>query len=182
MTDETERTQVNIRVDPETKEKWDQATGREPGKKYQSITELITQAVKKDLSDEADSDDSDAGPVEIDADLSVIEDDLLPAMARIENRFDDLETRLKTVEREITAGPDIDLERTVAEILPPESELDGTAGAMTVTDIAKTIGADRRRVRAAIEELTANGEVTEDRPPSAVEGEDHPAVYYLPED
>jgi len=176
---------VTVRVEQWRYEQWDEHVGREPGDDYESMSQLVRRAVDREVSDDNTGSVADESTT-VEADMSPITDDVLPALERIESRLDGLDDRLSAVEREHTAesrsGPD--LERIVLELLPSESDMDGLSDAKTVTDLAKMTGASPNDIRVALDSLNdrRTQPIAQDRDPhSSPEGEETPAVYYRTE-
>jgi len=177
---ENDSKQVNIRVEQWRYDEWSEHVGRDPGDEYETMSQLIRRAVGREIAD-------DGGRVPettaVQADMSVVTDDVLPALERIESELGRLDDRLSAVERERTAEnrSGADLERIILELLPSESELEGLDGAKSVTDLAKMTGTSPDDVKDVLDQLNdrRTQPIAQDRDPHpAPEGEESPFVYY----
>ena len=184
MSNESEQwKQVNVRVKQHRYRNWTEHVGREPGNEYRSISELIRHSVEKELHGDHTrlSNDTDAT---IEADMSAITDDVMPALRKIKQQLTDIDSRLNAVERNETADTSgIDLERIVLELLPTQSELDGTSDAMTVAELSKATGASPDNIRDTLDSLNdrKNQPIQIDDGPSRMADGEAPLVYYRSE-
>lgn len=166
-----EWTQINVRLDPDTKTEWKESTGQGPEYEYRNVSQLVRRAVSKELRrrDTADT----GGQADV---APVLDDEVLPALKRIESRLEELDARVQAVERDVEAeSPEYDLQRVVLQLLPsyPANEIPTEGGRVrddvraevmestaTAETVARRIGADEGDVRDALDaQAEATGHV-----------------------
>lgn len=158
-----EWTQLNVRLDPKTKAEWKESTGQGPEYEYRNVSQLVRQAVTAELRGR---DTVDTGGHGTDV-APILDDEVLPTLKRIESRLEELDARVRAVERDAeTEGPEYDLQRVVLQLLPsyPANEITIEGGRIrdeirvevlesttTAEALAQRIGADAGDVRDALD-------------------------------
>lgn len=108
--------QVNIVVTKDQKARWKEHLNQN-GSEFQSLSHLIRQSVEKEVSsDENDSQDQSAPTHD--------NSEVLDAIGRLDERLQDFETRLASIEQDVRNDPDVrDLANRLFEHLPAKDEL-----------------------------------------------------------
>jgi hypothetical protein len=177
--------QVNVRIKQHRYNDWKEHVGREPGDEYGTVSQLIRHAVARELHGEHGprvTDDMDGATIE--ADMSPITDDVMPALQGIKQQLSEMDNRLTAVERNEQADTSgIDLERIVLELLPAESELDGLSEAMSVAELSKATGASPDDIRDTLDSLNDRRRqtVVADEGHQRMADGEAPLVYYRSE-
>ncbi|HET7324952.1 MAG TPA: hypothetical protein VFJ06_11515 [Halococcus sp.] len=164
---ENDREQVNIPLDADVKDQWEDFVDEHPDYRY--VSHLVRAAVGKEIRGVS----SDSGTSGVsDERLSDIESGIIS----LENTLSEVNERLSNIERAMEAPAEdiLDLAGKIFEVLPEEKELTATTqspldpdeappviegGGNTyvqtgrVTDIAEYLEEQRYRVRQAIEHL-----------------------------
>jgi cation transport regulator ChaC len=169
--------QVNIRLQPERKERWTSAVSEDTT--YENLTHLIRLSVEKELKGEHDvpaSSESTAG----EADTS---GEVLTTLNRIERSVENMDDRLSALEQESEAENKTNrvLRNAIFEILPAESELEGGNDyGMTAEEIAKTLGVEPGEVSYVIDRMQTSQIQSEQLPSQQGDPDDaeQPTVYY----
>jgi hypothetical protein len=107
--------QVNIVVTEGQKERWKDYLDRN-GAEFQSLSHLIRQSVEKEVSSE-ENNTQEKAPTQDNSEI-------LEAISRVDERLQDFETRLTSIETEVRNDPDVrDLANRLFEHLPTKDEL-----------------------------------------------------------
>ena len=107
--------QVNIVVTEAQKEKWKDYLDQN-GAEFQSLSHLIRLSVEKEVSDDEQNTQQQAP--------SQDNSEVLDAISRVDERLQDFETRLTSIETEVRNDPDVrDLANRLFEHLPTKDEL-----------------------------------------------------------
>lgn len=155
--------QINVRLPDDQKNRWFDATGQGPGNEYSNVSQLVRTAVEKELQGRETANTGGHGT----GVAPILDDEVLPALKRIESRLEELDARVRAVERDAeTEGPEYDLQRVVLQLLPsyPSNEIVTEGGrirdeirvevlesTVTAETLAKQIGADESDVRDALD-------------------------------
>ena len=154
--------QINVALDDETKEQWEQYVDEHPDFRY--ITHLVRAAVGEKITGRA-------GNGGINGDVAERLSDIESVILKVDGKLDDTNERLDKVENQLE-GPsqDItDLTGDVFDVLPTEELVgrvsqdvlsgdsvpveDGTVLTGRIEDMADFLGEDRIRVRQAVQQL-----------------------------
>ncbi|WP_338726721.1 hypothetical protein [Haladaptatus sp. DJG-WS-42] len=143
----TDWEQVNLRVSPERKQEWEQFVEEHPN--ANNLSHLIRLAVTREIQGREPSRQEQS---------SEVSTEVLEALTRIENGLDEVQTRVKALEREQMAASGMDYQQAAFAVLPtePKGELiEGPNGptrldppaqppeyGMTVEDVADNLGVD----------------------------------------
>jgi Arc/MetJ-type ribon-helix-helix transcriptional regulator len=150
-----DKKRVNLTVNPETKEEWDNAV--EESTEYSSLSDLIRQSVAHELSEPLSAAPRTAEgretqqTAQAEAHMEALER-VTDTLARMENTLTDLDERLTNVEQEVTASAQADLKNQVFDALPEYQSDDGPDG-KSAEEIAEEIGADRERIGSILRQL-----------------------------
>jgi Arc/MetJ-type ribon-helix-helix transcriptional regulator len=153
---QSSKSRVNLVVNEERKKRWDRAV--EDGT-FDSLADLIRTSVKRELdghhsNQEQATTGQQAGTSE----------EVLGTLSDIQSTLESLDNRVTQVERESrSSGPDYEFEKVVYELLPvspdqPDEPLEFEYNeveefAVTSTDLATRIGAEKEAVREALDSL-----------------------------
>lgn len=169
---ESDWEQVNIRLQPERKDRWTSAVSE--GTSYENLTHLIRLSVEKELNDERDVTESGDNRIE-----SEVSGEVLTTLNRIERTVDNMNDRLDALEQESEAESNKLLQNAIFAILPPESEVDNEEDGMAIGEISKKLGVSKEAVRETIEGL-GTSQIQYTRLPDQFGPDDtkNPVVYY----
>lgn len=156
---------VNLWVDPEQKERWEQYLAEES--EFQYLSQLVRQTVEREINT-----DGRPGDPHLGGDLESQFDDLSTAVNELADTIDGFEARLTSIERKVRDDPELrKLANEVFEILPTKDEINNyeslvkEAGSRPpthveprsksglVADFAAAIDASEHRVRQALDKL-----------------------------
>lgn len=151
--------QINVRVSESRHREWSSVVGREPGKQYKTISALVRNAVDEKVAEIRGEQTSTAnGAPSADVDLSVVTNDVLPALRSIESTVGSLDERLRALERERDAEreQELDIDRTLQALLPSASEgdVDSPNDAVSATELAQQTGLSRQDINQRLDNLT----------------------------
>lgn len=173
---ESERKRVNLVVSKQKKEKWEEFTT--DSDEYSSLSDLIRASVAHEM---AGRNQTDSGP--IDSDIAISIGEMLDKLDDLGNRFNSVENRLSTLEREVGRDPEIEeLSTEVYQIIPDkkpgtkswedrrdelnhqlqaaksgiESDENVVAWEGTIKQLADVLGEPEYRIHDAVEMLLRN--------------------------
>jgi hypothetical protein len=127
--------QINIRVEQDTKQRWDSAL---ESPQYDSLTHLIVLAVEKELQDEDIQASGGAG----DQTENILREEILPNLNQVENAVRNVESRVESVEQEVKRqGHEYELEKAILDVLPtrPEEDVHADEFAPTIEEVHATL-------------------------------------------
>jgi hypothetical protein len=126
-----DRTQVNLRVDPERKEEWVNYVEGSP--EVENLTQLIRLAVTRHINDDVQGDNPE---------VSVDTSDIEQSLTRLENKMDALSDDVGVVKDEATPS----VSRSASKALPDQEEVftvlpsgDGPEDGITPPEVAQRI-------------------------------------------
>jgi Arc/MetJ-type ribon-helix-helix transcriptional regulator len=159
---QSSKPRVNLVVNEERKQRWDRAV--ENGT-FDSLADLIRTSVKRELDGHHSNEEQGRQT----AQQAGVSEEVLGTLSDIQDTLESLDNRVTQVERESrSSGPDYEFEKVVFELLPvspdtPErGDDDWELGyeytevaefAVTPTDLATRIGAEKEAVREALDSL-----------------------------
>jgi len=169
--------QVNIRLQPERKERWTSAVSEDTT--YENLTHLIRLSVEKELKGEHEA----PAPPEDTGGKSEVSGEVLTTLNRIERSVENMDDRLSALEQESEVENKTNrvLRNAIFEILPAESELDGGDDyGLTAKEIGQTLGVEPGEVRHTIDRMQTSQIQSEQLPAQQGDPDDTelPTVYY----
>ena len=152
-------TRINLVVNAEKKERWEAVV--EDSTEYDTLSRLIRKSVEGEIADTNSNSPTNSGENRQNGANDGKLDEISETLANIQRQIVELEDRVVTVEKEVTAESTANLKNEVYAALPLESNQNEPDG-KTAEQIAEQIGADRDEVSSVLLSLqTDTGTVDE---------------------
>lgn len=176
-TDDSNRIRVNLLVDEEVVDEWDDHVGGNAH--YQSRSQLIRKSVSQEI------DRIEAGDTGLQTTGSQDSGEVVSALHSLTNQVEAIDENIDLLRDEVDTSATVDLKKVLREVLPLTTDLPDDRSGFTPDEIARRIGGNPQKIASGLSELQATNprvRVTKETIQDANRGLVQRQVYYLEDD